>query len=54
MDKLLVVLIVLALAALVPFLAIWAVNTLFLTAIPVNGATWFAALVLMLMIGGRR
>lgn len=54
MDKLLIVLLVVALFALVPFLAIWAVNTLFLTAIPVSGATWFAALILMAMLGGRR
>lgn len=47
------ILLVLAIAALLlafiagPLLAIWAVNTLFLTAIPYTLKTWFAALFLL-------
>jgi MFS family permease len=37
---------------LVPFLLIAAANTLFTLKIPFNLATWFAAVVLMLFIGG--
>jgi hypothetical protein len=49
--------IVIALAAVCalagPSLAIWALNTLFGTAIPYTRETWIAALVLMFIVGGQ-
>lgn len=35
---------------LTPFAAIWAINTLFQTAIPMTFWTWLAALILMLIL----
>ena len=49
-----VVALVVALLVLSPLAIIWALNTLFLLAIPYNFWTWLAVVVLLLLLGGSR
>jgi hypothetical protein len=50
----LVLVIVLTVVTVGPLASIWALNTLFGLAIPFTVKTWFAAMLLGLVIGGRR
>lgn len=49
-----VIVLAVVLIAFLPLLSIWAVNTLFGTAIPFNVATWFASLWLGIVLGGAK
>ncbi len=51
---LLIVGLVIALLVLSPLAIIWALNTLFLLAIPYNLWTWLAVVVLLVLLGGSR
>ena len=48
-----VIVLAVVLIVFLPLLSIWAVNTLFGTAIPFNVATWFASLWLSAVVGGK-
>ena len=49
-----VVVLVVLIVALWPLLFIWSINTLFGTGIAYTWATWFAAIVLAIMLGAAR
>ncbi len=51
---LLIVALVVVVIVLSPLAIIWALNTLFLLAIPYNFWTWLAVVVLLLLLGGSR
>lgn len=53
LASVLVIFLVVGLVIAIPLAAIWAINTLFLTAIPITFYTWFAALFLIMVIQGK-
>ena len=46
MKEILLIILILAILGFVPIAAIWSVNTLFLTSIPITFDTWLASLLL--------
>lgn len=53
LTSVLVILLVVGLVIAIPLVAIWAINTLFLTAIPITFYTWVAAFFLIMVIQGK-